>query len=410
MSNDQKEAAIIVGVRLRGVPSWEVDDNLDELELLVDTAGGEVVARILQDRSKPDPSTFIGKGKVSELSGFVSAFDADLVVFDDDLTTTQIRSLEDKLKCKVIDRSGLILDIFASRAKTREARIQVELAQLLYLRPRLTRRWAHLSRQVGGIGMRGPGETQLETDRRVLHRRISTLQAQLVKIEKARQTRRKGRRNLFKVALVGYTNAGKSTLLNSLTRSEVFVEDRLFATLDPAVRALQLPGGVKVLAIDTVGFIRKLPVGLLASFRSTLEEARQADLFINVIDLSHPHWETQFERTEEVLKELELDKTPQILTFNKVDLVDDRLLLDGLKRQYPEALFISALRKIRLYELPKTIAKFAKRKWVRGSTSFKPDQPDELKQFEDTVRVIGRSFKDGLIHIDYLKLSELEPE
>lgn len=396
------ESAILVGVQHRGIPYWVVNDNLDELDQLVDTAGGKTAHRMLQDKGRPDASTFIGQGKVQELRSLVAALDADIVVFDDDLSPAQVRNLEKKLECKVIDRSGLILDIFARRARTKESRIQVELAQLQYLLPRLTRRWQHLSRQVGGIGTRGPGETQLEVDRRVINHRITGLKKQLTRIEQARKTRRKRRSVMFKVALIGYTNAGKSTLLNVLTRSEVFVEDRLFATLDATVRAMHLKTGKHVLLIDTVGFIRKLPVGLLASFRSTLEESRTADLFVNVVDLSHPHWEGQLSRTEEILVELELHHIPQILAFNKVDLVEDPILLEGLKRQFPEALFISALRGIRLYELPERIAQFAETKWIRGTRSFEPSQVDQLKEFEAKVKVLGRTFHEGSINVDYL--------
>lgn len=415
MSEEKLERAILIGVHRRGVPSWEVEDNIEELEQLLNTAGGEAVASIIHDMPSPDAGTFIGRGKVEELAGQIDALDIDMVVFDDDLTGAQVRNLEKHFKCKVMDRSGLILDIFAKRARTKEACIQVELAQLIYLRPRLTRRWQHLSRQVGGIGMRGPmrgpGETQLETDRRRMNQRISSLENQLKRIERSRATRRKGRQDIFKVAIVGYTNAGKSTLMNTLTRSDVFVEDRLFATLDPTVRAYVMPSGRKVLLIDTVGFIRKLPVGLLASFKSTLEESRQADLFLNVVDLSHPHWEEQLERTEEILRELELQKTPQVLVFNKIDNLEDPVLLEGLTRQYPQALFISALRKIRLYEIPAVIERFAEQRWERGSRSFRPDEVHFLKDFENQVKVIGRSFRDGYIHVDYLTpVSEISEE
>jgi GTP-binding protein HflX len=402
MTEKKTETVVIIGLKQKGVTSWEVSDNLDELEQLVDTAGGKVVSRVVQERIKPDPAMFIGKGKVNEVNNLVASHNADLIVFDDDLNPAQVRNLEKTLSCKVIDRSGLILDIFANRARSREARIQVEMAQLLYLRPRLTKRWGHLSRQEGGIGTRGPGETQLEVDKQLIGKRIARLRKDLERIEKARTTRRNRRRDLFKAALVGYTNAGKSTLLNSLTKSQVFVEDRLFATLDPTIRSLRLANGKKVLLIDTVGFIRKLPVDLLASFRSTLEESRQADLFLNIVDLAHPHWEEHLARTEEVLLELELNHTPQVLMFNKVDLIDDQVLLEGLRRQYPEALFISATRGIRLYEIPERISRFEKQRWERDCRTFKPDQVDELKQFEEKERVVGRSFKDGLIYVDYL--------
>ncbi len=408
MTGGQPEQAVLVGVQRAGVPMWEVNDNLDELEQLSRTAGAEPSFRLVQDKGHPNAGTFIGKGKVEEIRDLIEAFGVDLVIFDDDLTPAQARNLENTLKCRIIDRSGLILDIFARRAQTMESRIQVELAQLQYLRPRLTRRWQHFSRQFGGvgsrgaIGIRGPGETQLETDRRVIGLRISSLKRDLAKIEKARATRRSHRRRFFKVALIGYTNAGKSTLLNALTKSDVFVEDLLFATLDPTVRALRLPTGQRVLLIDTVGFIRKLPVDLLVTFRSTLEESLSADLLVNVVDLAHPHWEEQFARTDEIIKELKLDATPQLIAFNKVDLVDDPTLLDGLRRQFPEALFISALRGIRLWEVPQRISVFAERQWVRGTRAFSPDEGEQLRRFETQVKVMGRTFREGLILVDYL--------
>ncbi len=317
-----------MGVQRRGVPIWEVNDHLDELEQLLDTAGGQLIGRIIQERERINARTFLGSGKVVELANLIKATGADLIVFDDDLSPAQMRNLENALDCRVIDRAGLILDIFVQRARSREARIQVELARLTYLLPRLTRRWIHLSRQYGGIGARrGPGETQLEVDRRVLSRRITQLRMELKRIEKAREVRRRKRSKLFKVAIIGYTNTGKSTLLNALTHSKVFVEDRLFATLDATARAYRLPDGTRIVLIDTVGFIRKLPVGLLASFKSTLEESRQADLFLHIVDLSHPHWEAQMARVEEILNELGIQNTPQILLFNKVDLVNDPTLL-----------------------------------------------------------------------------------
>jgi len=411
LRDDRPELTIIVGVLLKGVPHWEVDDNLDELEQLVMTAGGEVVGRVVQSRPSFDSATLIGTGKLQELAGLVEALSADLVVFDDDLTPAQSRNLQEKLECKILDRSGIILDIFAMHARTKEAKIQVEVAQLEYLLPRLTRRWKHLSRQFGGIGTRGPvgskgpGETQLEIDKRVIGRRLSQLQDQLTKIEVSRTVRRHRRRDIFKTALIGYTNAGKSTLLNALTRSNVFVEDRLFATLDPTVRGLRLEDGNRILLIDTVGFIRKLPVGLLASFKSTLEESRQADLFVHLVDLSHPHWEGQMARTEEILRELKLHHVPQVLTFNKIDQVEDQLLIEGLSRQHPSALFISASRGIRLYELVDRIQGFANQKWVRDSRSFKTDQLYGLEQFEGTIgiKILSRTFSDGMIVVDYLR-------
>ncbi len=396
------EKVVVAGIHKRGATSWEVNDNLDELEQLVHTAGGVAEDRVVQDRGAPNAATLVSKGKVEEIKNIVISAEIDLVVFDDDLSPAQVRNLEKRLECKVIDRSGLILDIFAKRAQSKEARIQVELAQLQYLLPRLTRQWQHLSRQVGGIGTRGPGETQLEVDRRIISERIANLKRQLQKVERSRSTRRKRRQDLFKVALVGYTNAGKSTVLNALTKSTVFVEDLLFATLDPTVRAMRLPTGKRALLIDTVGFIRKLPVSLFESFRSTLEETLTAELLVNIVDLSHPHWEEHLSRTDEIIRDLNLHDTPQILVFNKVDLVDDPVLLEGLNRQFPEALFISALRGVRLWELPQKIAEFAEIKWSHGRKAFSPEKTDELQEFEKDVKVLGRTFKDGNIIVEFL--------
>lgn len=403
-SPQDREKAIIVGMKTRGIMPWEVTDHLEELELLLDTAGGVVVERILQQRISPDPSTLIGSGKVRELEHKVKELGVGLVVFDWDLTPAQLRNLERMLGCKVIDRKALILDIFARRARTREARIQVELAQLLYLLPRLTRRWAHLSRQYGGIGTRGPGETQLEIDRQVIRRRIALLRRELARVERSREVRRSRRESQFQVAIIGYTNAGKSTLLNALTRARAFVEDRLFATLDPLIKAYRFPDGSgrRVLFIDTVGFIRKLPVELVASFKSTLEETRRADLLLHVVDLSHPHWELQMERVEEVLTDMGISDKPQILIFNKVDRIKDSAFLEGMGRQYPGALFISALRGIRVWEVPIRISQFMDHTMVRKVAAFRPDEADRLADWEKTVQVIGRTFKDGLIWINYL--------
>ncbi len=393
---------MLIGVQRRNMPIWEVNDHLDELEQLLDTAGGVSVGRFIQDRHHPDAGLFLGSGKVKELHGMIQALDAKLAVFDDDLTPGQMRNLEKELECRVMDRAGLILDIFATRARTREAKIQVQLAQTLYLMPRLTGRWAHFSRQVSGPIARGPGETQLEIDRQGLKHQVSKLRKELKKIEKARETRRHKRRDLFKAAIIGYTNAGKSTLINALTHSNVFVEDRLFATLDPTVRSFRLPDGTRILLIDTVGFIRKLPLGLMASFNSTLEESRQADLFIHVVDISHPHWEGQLAKTDELLKELKLDSTPQVLVFNKVDAIDDPLLIEGLSRQFPGALFISALREIRLGDLPEKIVEHTQKRYIRCTERFLPDEIDRLKDLEERVQVIGRSFQEGMIVVDFI--------
>lgn len=401
-STDLRDRAVLIGVQRHNVPIWEVNDHLDELEQLLDTAGGVTAGRFIQDRHHPDAGLFLGSGKVKELFGMIQALDAKFAVFDDDLSPGQMRNLEKELQCRVMDRAGLILDIFATRARTREARIQVQLAQALYLLPRLTGRWKHFSRQVSGPIARGPGETQLELDRQAIKHRVSQLKRDLKKIEKARETRRHKRRDMYKAAIIGYTNAGKSTLINALTDSNIFVEDRLFATLDPTVRSFRLPDGSRILLIDTVGFIRKLPLGLMTSFKSTLEESRRADLFIHVVDLSHPHWEGQLARTDELLKEMKLDSIPQILVFNKVDSIEDPLLIDGLRRQFPGALFISALRGIRLNDLPTKIAEHTQKRYIRRSESFRPDEIDRLKDLEERVQVVGRSFQEGMIVVEYI--------
>jgi GTP-binding protein HflX len=292
---------------------------MEELHRLLDTAGGETVGSLIQRLDSPNAHTFIGKGKVTELRQLVEEREADLVIFDDDLKPDQAKNLERELDVRVMDRSELILDIFASRARTREARLQVELAQLEYLLPRLQRMWTHLSRIRGGIGLRGPGETQLETDRRLIGTRIADLKKKLVKVAQARETRRQRRAGEFRVALVGYTNAGKSSILRALSGADVLVEDRLFATLDSATRQIEVGQGYQALLTDTVGFIRKLPHHLVASFRSTLEEARESDLLVHVVDASHPEWEEQMEVVDEVLADLELTEGPRILVFNKVD-------------------------------------------------------------------------------------------
>jgi GTPase len=313
------ERAVLMGAPMKSVDPLEVAEHMEELERLTDTAGGEVVGSLIQRLDSPDSHTFIGSGKVRELKTLVQETSADLVIFDEDLKPDQAKNLERELGVRIMDRSELILDIFASRARTREAKLQVELAQLQYLLPRLARMWTHLSRIRGGIGLRGPGETQLETDRRLIGRRIADLRIKLQEVAEARATRRKRRQGEFRVALVGYTNAGKSSILKALTGADILVEDRLFATLDSATRVVDLGQGYTTLMTDTVGFIRKLPHHLVASFRSTLEEAREADVLLHVIDVSHPGWEEQKAVVEGVLEALELDSAPQLLVFNKAD-------------------------------------------------------------------------------------------
>ena len=313
------EKTIAVGLVLPTLSRSVAEEHLAELEKLIETAGGVVVERELARRPSPDPATFVGKGKAEQLKTLVDATGATLIVFDDDLSPAQARNLEKITGAAVIDRSGLILDIFAGRARSREARTQVELAQLEYALPRLTRAWTHLERQAGGIGTRGVGETQLELDRRIIRNRIAHLKTELRKIERTRATQRKGRGETFVVALVGYTNAGKSTLFNRLTQGEAVAVDKLFATLDPKTQRMTFPMPRETVVVDTVGFIRKLPHDLVASFRSTMEEAVAADLVLHVIDVSHPQFEEQREIGEQVLKDLGVDDARVLEVLNKTD-------------------------------------------------------------------------------------------
>ncbi len=339
----------------KDLPPHEAEEHLNELARLTDTAGAEVAATLRQRLDAPHPRTYIGEGKVKELASLVEQTGATLVIFDEELAPAQGKNLEDALKVRVMDRAELILDIFATRARSSEAQMQVELAQLQYMLPRLKRMWTHLSRIRGGIGLRGPGETQLETDRRLIGRRISDLRARLEVVARRRATQRKGRDQEFRAALVGYTNAGKSSVLRALSGSDVFVEDRLFATLDPSTRIVEFAPGQRVLLTDTVGFIRKLPHHLVASFRATLEEARSADLLLHVIDASHPGWEEQKQVVEEVLKDLGLDHRPTSLVFNKTDRLthgEERTLRERVTALWDEpAVFVSTVEPNGLDEL-----------------------------------------------------------
>lgn len=300
---------------------YALEDYLDELSMLAQTAGGEEVVRFTQNAQAPDPRTYVGRGKAEEIAVAVKEQEIDTVIFDDELSPSQQRNLEEALQCKVIDRTGLILDIFAQRARTAYAKTQVELAQYQYLLPRLAGMWTHLERQQGGIGMRGPGEREIETDRRIARLRISKLKQELASIDRQMATQRKQRGGIARVALVGYTNVGKSTLLNRLTGENVYVEHQLFATLDTTVRRVSY-GPTSYLLADTVGFIRKLPTQLVEAFKSTLDEVREADILLHVIDLSHPAWEEQMATVNETLREIGAADKPVILVFNKIDRYD----------------------------------------------------------------------------------------
>ncbi|MBI5708755.1 MAG: GTPase HflX [Candidatus Eisenbacteria bacterium] len=334
------ERAVLVGHA--GRDGADLPRSLEELARLADTAGARVLGSLVQRRGAVSPPHFIGKGKLTELKELAGGLEADLAIFNDDLSPPQVRNLEKALDVKVVDRSELILDIFARRARTRESRLQVELAQLQYMLPRLTGMWRHLERQAGGIGTRGPGETQLETDRRIVRERIARLRKELQGVERERETQRRRRRREFRGALVGYTNAGKSTLFNALTRAQVFVEDRLFATLDATTRQMVSPERRRALLTDTVGFIRKLPHHLVASFHSTLVEAVEADLLLHVVDAADPDFHRQMRAVEGVLEELLETPRPTVLVFNKTDLVADRDSLAGLAVEFPGAFLVSA--------------------------------------------------------------------
>ena len=339
-----RDRVVLAGVNLpeawAGGLGGEAD--LAELGRLVETAGADVVGGIEQNRHRPVPGTFLGKGKLEELKELVEETEANLLVFDNDLSPAQGRNLEQILDINVIDRTELILDIFANHASTRQARLQVELAQLQYLLPRLTRLWSHLERQAGGIGTRGPGETQLETDRRLLNKRIATLNKALKEIETNRKTQARSRDGQYKVALVGYTNAGKSTLMNGITGAGVYVKDQLFATLDATTRRVEMDERRRFLLTDTVGFIRRLPHHLVESFKATLDEVREADLMVHVVDAGSDDPDHQILSVNQVLHEIVPTEKPTLMVFNKMDLVDRELFCNRYRRLYPEAVFVAA--------------------------------------------------------------------
>jgi GTP-binding protein HflX len=350
------ERAVLVGIITPGQSDAQTREYLEELEFLVATAGGETIHSFTQRMQRPDRATFVGTGKLEEIKDYIKAEEIDIVVFDDELSPSQLRNIENELQIKILDRSNLILDIFAKRAQTSQAKTQVELAQLQYMLPRLTRLWTHLERQKGGIGMRGPGETQIETDRRIILNKISLLKERLDEIDKQNATQRKNRHQLVRVALVGYTNVGKSTIMNMLSKSEVFAENKLFATLDTTVRKVVIDN-LPFLLSDTVGFIRKLPHHLVECFKSTLDEVREADILIHVVDISHPNFEDHMNTVNETLKELGAIDKEMITVFNKIDAYqnlekedDEPITLADFEHSWMAknsnpALFISATKK-----------------------------------------------------------------
>jgi len=403
-----EEKAILVGLEINR-PGEDIDRSMDELALLAETAGAEVVDRVIQKKDAPDPANYIGKGKTEELSALVQRHDAELVVFNDELSPSQIRNLDQVIEAKVIDRTNLILDIFARRALSREGKLQVKLAQMHYLLPRLIGLGNQLSRLGGGIGTRGPGETQLEVDRRVIRKRITDLKKEISSLRKHRalhrQRRKRNRQNI--VSLVGYTNAGKSTLLNTLTGADLYTEDKLFATLDPTVRRGQLNEGLEVLFTDTVGFIEKLPEQLIAAFQATLEELVAADVLLHVVDLSHPDYMKQIEVVRSHLAAIDPDYYKhEILVFNKIDLVDDISEKSFLEREFPSASFISALTGEGLEDLKENIADYLSKQRLSLKLYLPYSEGklySELQQYGDVQKVISRP--------DYLEIvAAVDPE
>jgi GTP-binding protein HflX len=391
------ERALLVGVVLPGLRRAVVEEYLDELAMLADTAGAEVVHRLVQERKNIDAAFFIGKGKAEELAWLVGERKIDIVLFDDDLSSVQVRNLERMITCKIMDRSGIILDIFASRARTNEAKTQVELAQLQYMLPRLTRQWTHLSKQFGGIGTKGPGETQIETDRRAIRTKIARLKEKLRTIDGERQTQRKGREDFPRVALVGYTNAGKSTLLQKIASADVFIEDRLFATLDSTVRQVTLSPAHRILLTDTVGFIRKLPHHLVASFKSTLDEVREADILLHVTDVSHPLFAEHIAVVNETLEEIGVQGKPTIHVFNKVDRLENRSLLTKVLSHYENAVGVAAARGINLTALTDAVLRLLDASVIEETLTFGQNEYELISLIHDAGEVLETRYDDNRI-------------
>ncbi len=393
------ERAILVGVIHGGIEKHVIEEHLDEMELLADTAGAEVVGRVTQRLNKVNPAYFVGKGKAEQIMGQAKELDVSLVIFDEDLSPAQTKNFQSLSKnIKVIDRSALILDIFQKHAQTKEAKTQVELAHLQYLLPRLTRMWTHLERQMGGIGTRaGAGETQIEVDRRLIGLRIAKLKKELVKIEKERETQSRRRKDQFRVALVGYTNAGKSTLMNAITGADVYVRDQLFATLDTTIRSAMINGDHEILLSDTVGFIRKLPHHLVASFKSTLQEVLEADLILIVLDASSPQIAEHFDTIKEVLKELGADENSSLIVLNKIDAVEENGSITYLKQKFPDGILISAKDHLRIDTLLNSIKDIIDQGFTTVEVHFSFEQAKEIADAQSGVTVLEREYnEDGV--------------
>jgi len=394
------EKAVLVGVVTAGMSREVVEEHLHELQLLAETAGARSVGRFTQRVSRINPKFFIGKGKAEQIVQQAKALNATLIIFDDELSPTQVRNyykLTESLK--VIDRTALILDIFTQHARTREAKTQVELAHLQYMLPRLTRMWTHLERQMGGIGTRaGAGETQIEVDRRLVRDRISKLKTEMKVIETERETQSKRRKEKFRVSLLGYTNAGKSTLMKALTGADVYIKDQLFATLDTTIRSLTLDRKREVLISDSVGFIRKLPHGLVASFRSTLREAIESDLLIIVADASVKSLEEQLETVKEVITSVSAGGKDSLLVLNKIDILPSEEL-EGLQARYPNAVFISALEHSSLDMLRTAISDMMEESFLTAEVIFEPTRGKEISSVYDAVEVVQRWYTEDGVHL-----------
>jgi len=395
------EKAVIVGVRLQNDKESVINESLKELEALLDTAGAVVVGTFVQNKQTIDPTFFIGKGKVEQIKVFAEQEDVSTIVFDTELSPSQIKNLEKAIEKKILDRSWVILDIFAKHAKTREAKTQVELAQMKYFLPRLTRQWTHLSRQVGGgVGTKGPGETQLETDKRLVRKRIILLEEELKEISKQRKVQRKQRDELFKVVLVGYTNVGKSSLMNKISSSDVFVENRLFATLDSTTRIVELENKKSFLLSDTVGFINKLPHNLIASFRSTLEEVVEADLLLHVVDVSHHNFEDHIRVAENVLKELDVLSKPKIFVFNKYDLLDSKSDIYKIYEN-EDYIYTSALTNLNIDTLKDKIANYMEENYISKEIECHAGEYKIISLIHELTDVLREDYIDDKVVIAF---------
>ena len=404
MSNNnffQKEKAMLVGVIHGELNRDKVDQHLDELLLLTETAGGEVIDTVVQKINRINPSFFIGTGKANEIINRAKQQNISMIIFDDELSPSHVKNFN-KLseEIKIIDRSALILEIFKQHAQTKEAKTQVELAQLQYMLPRLTKAWTHLERQMGGIGTRaGAGETQIEVDRRLVRTRISKLKKELIKIDNERANQRKRRDNKFKVALVGYTNAGKSTLMNVLSGANVYTEDQLFATLDTTIRSVQLNRTHQVLLSDTVGFIRKLPHHLIASFKSTLNEVIFADLILLVLDASSNQILDEYETIKNVLKELGVARHPKLIVMNKIDQISQKNKINNLKNKFPKSIFISALNQLRIDQLSSKIIEVMDENLEELNLTFSYSKPKEIAIAQEGVSVMERNYNNDHVEL-----------